>query len=230
MSPFPESDDRAARAFERVGYDKLADKLYVYATYTMRLASIGARRAGEVEALDLVGTLCMKVLEGRIVWALPEDASEEEIVGYACRKMYGMLSTLRRRGARTSGGDAVDDLADDAPDAFSMLLTQRGIADLTRALDGDGEASAYLQGMLGGDKRAEIAAALGCTVEHADVVHKRIMRCAAALHERDEDTCEDEPPSSGPRGHDDELPTAQERHRAPPEPPRRALRAAGRRR
>jgi hypothetical protein len=225
----PESDERAARAFARVGYEKMQARLYLYATCVLHLAAVDARRAGLYEALELVDMLFLRVLEGTVAWALAEDATEEEITRYACVKLFGMLSTLRRGSARTFGGDAVDELADDAPDALTLLLMHRGVTDVKRALSGDAEAWAYIQGMLEGGKRAQIAAELGCTAEHGKVIRKRIMRCAAALHAMN-DNGEDEPPSSDPRRSHDELPTAQERHRALHEPPRGALRAGGRRR
>jgi hypothetical protein len=224
----PEPDDRPARAFARVGYKTMVAKLYAYATCVLRLAAIDAGRAGRVEALDLVHTLVMNILSGTMVWALPEHATEEEIIRYACSKLYGLLSNLRKRDARMSGGDALDERADGAPDALAQLLTHRAIADAMRALERDPEATAYLRGMLAGKTRAQIIIDLGCDAEHADVVRKRIMRCAATLHAMNDDS-EDGPPSSGPRGHDDELPTAEGRHRAPPEPHRGALRAGRRR-
>jgi DNA-directed RNA polymerase specialized sigma24 family protein len=224
-----EPDDRAARAFARVGYKTMVAKLYGYATCVLRLAAIDAARAGRVEALDLVHTLVVNILSGTVVWVLPEHATDEEIVGYACTKLYGMLSNLRKHDARTSGGDALDQLADGAPDPLATLLTRHSIAELLRAVGDDAEATAHLRGVLEGKPRAQIAAQLGCSVEHATALRKRIMRGVAALNASMNDNGEDEPPSSGPRGHDDELPTAEERHRAPPEPPRGALRAGRRR-
>jgi DNA-directed RNA polymerase specialized sigma24 family protein len=225
----PEPDDRAARACARVGYKTMVAKLYAYATCVLHLAAIDAASAGRVEALDLVHTLVVNILFGKVVWALPEHATEEEIVRYACTKLYGMLSNLRKHDARTSGGDALDHWADDAPDALANLIARGSIADLLRALGDDPEAAAHLRGALEGQTRAQIAAQLGCSVEHATALRKRIMRGVAALKASMNDNSEDGPPSSGPRGHDDELPTAEERHRAPPEPPRGALRAGRRR-
>ncbi len=121
-------DDSTARAFVRVGFPKLVEKLYRYATGTLRLAAIDAERADMIEAVDLVNTLMEKSLSGAVTWDLPEHASDDEVVGYACRKLYGMRSTLRRRAALTVGDedDAIDGLADEAPDALSLLAAQEG--------------------------------------------------------------------------------------------------------
>jgi hypothetical protein len=191
-------DYRAARAFARVGLERLLAKLYLYATGTLHLAPIGAERAGVVEAADVVNTLVEQGLGGTLGWSLPEHATEEQIVGLACMKLRGMRWTLRRQAARTLGDDALDERADPSPDALARLMVERGLADMARAFEHDAEASAYLREMLEGKNRGEIMAELGYTAEHADVVRKRILRGIAALHAGTNDDGEAEPPS--PRG------------------------------
>ena len=222
-------DDRTARAFVRVGFPKLLAKLHRYATGTLRLAAMDADRAGVVEAVDLVNTLVAKGLDGTLIWTLAEHATDDEIVGYACRKLYGMRSTLRRKAALTlcDDGDTPDVQADEAPSALDLLVAQGAIAEVVRAFEHDAEASAHLERMLAGAKRADIVDDLGCTPEHADVVRKRILRGIAALCARMNDEREDEPPSSGPRGRTHEPQATEERQGAPPEPHRGAGRARG---
>jgi hypothetical protein len=226
----PGSSDGAARAFARVGWTRLLARLHRYATGTLRLAALEDGRADTVEAVDVVNTLVERGLSGSLAWTLPEHASDDEIVRYACSKLYGMRSTLRRQAAWNVGDDdALNALADEGPDAFALLLEQRGIAELRRAFGPDAEASAHLERMLEGSKRAEIAAELGCSVEHADLVRRRILRRIAALRADTNDQREDEPPSSGPRGTYHEPQATQERRGAAPEPHRGAG-GAGRRR
>jgi hypothetical protein len=215
--------DSAARAFARVGFPSLLKKLYRYATGTLRLAAVDAESAGVVETVDLVNTLMEKSLSGTLIWTLPENATDEEIVASACNKLYGMRSTLRRKAALTPGDDdALDELADEAPDALELLVARGAIEDAARALEHDAEASAHLREMLEGKKRAEIVRKFGCSAEHADVVRKRIMRGIAALGAGMNDESEDGPPSSGPRGSYHEPQATEERQGAPPEPHRGA--------
>jgi hypothetical protein len=223
--------DSAARAFARVGFSKLLGKLHRYATGTLHLAAIDAESADVVEAVDLVHTLVVKTLDGKLAWTLPESATDEEVVGYACKKLYGMRSTLRRKAGLTVcyDDDALDERVDEAaPDAQERLVEQSGIAAVVRAFAHDAEASAHIRMMLAGKKRAEIAEELGCTPERVDVVHKRILRGVAALSARMNHESEDEPPSSGSRG-TDHAQTTQERQGAAPEPHRGAGRAGRRR-
>jgi hypothetical protein len=179
--PMPfKPDHSAARAFARVGWAKLVAKLHGYATGSLRLAAVGAEHAGVFEASDLVNTLVEQSLDGTLGWTLPGHATEEEIVGLACMKLSGMRWTLRRRAARELGDDALDERVDPSPDALARLMAQRGLADLARVFQQDAEASAYVRGMLAGNKREEIMAELGLTAERADVVRKRILRGLAA--------------------------------------------------
>jgi hypothetical protein len=178
------SEYSAARAFARVGLERLLAKLYLYATGTLHLAAIGAERGGVVEAGDVVNTLIEKGFSGTLAWTLPEDATEEQIVGLACMKLRGMHWTLRRQAARTLGDDALDERADPSPDALARLMVERGLADLAGAVQHDAEATAYLRGMLAGETRAEIADELGWTADRAKVVRKRILRGVAALSAR----------------------------------------------
>ena len=219
-----------ARAFVRVGWASFVEKLHRYATATLRLAAIDAERAGVVEAVDLVNTLVERGLSGTLSWDLPEHATEVEIIGYACTKLYGMRSTLRRKDAFTVGGDeAIEERADEAPDALELLAEQRGIAEVLRAFEHDPEALAHVREMLAGSKRAEIVEELGCTADRADAVRKRIIRGIEALCARMNDQSEDEPPSSGPRGSYHEPQATEERQGAAPEPHRGAGRAGRRR-
>ena len=68
---------------------------------------------------------------------LPESATDDEIVGYACRKLYGMRSTLRRKSAFTlrDDDDALDEHADGAADALEQLIEQRSIAEVVQAFE-----------------------------------------------------------------------------------------------
>jgi hypothetical protein len=68
------SNDSAARAFARVGWTKLSLRLYRYATTTLGLAALGAKRAGVFEAADLVNTLFLWALSGRLAWPFEHDA------------------------------------------------------------------------------------------------------------------------------------------------------------
>jgi len=223
------SDDSAARAFARVGFPKFLAKLYRYATGTLRLAAIGAESADVVEAVDLVNALVEKGLDGRLDWALPEHATDDEVVGYGCTKLYGMRANLRRDAARFVCDDALDALADEAPDALARLQEQRGIAEVLRAFEHDAETSAHVREMLAGKTRTEIASALGCAPAHADVVRRRILRGMAALRTRMNEDSEDGPPSSGPRGIYHEPQATEERQGAAREPLRGAGGARGRR-
>src|SRR5690242_9236844 len=113
-------DDSTARAFVRVGFPRLLARLYRYATGTLRLAAIDADHAGDVEAVDLVHTLVEKGLSGTLTWTLPEHATDDEVVGYACSKLYGLRSTLRRKAdlTRRDDDDALEERADEAPGAL----------------------------------------------------------------------------------------------------------------
>jgi hypothetical protein len=212
-----------------VGVPNLLTKLYRYATVTLHLAAIGADRADVVEAIDLVNTLVTKGLDRRLLWTLDDDASDDAVVAYACKKLYGMRSTLRRKAALRDDLDAVEEQVDEGPDALELCIDRRGIAEALRAFEHDAEASAYLQEMLAGRTQPEIARELGYTPTHAETVHKRVTRGIAALRARMDTQSEDEPPSSGPRGTTHDLQATEERQAAPPEPHRGAG-GAGRRR
>jgi len=213
-----------------VGLPKLLQRLYRYATGTLHLARIDAERAGSIEAFDLIQALYEKGLSGELTWDLPDDATDDEIIGAACLKMYGMRSTLLRKTALTIGDDeALDEQADPAPDALALLIERGAIEDLMRALEHDAEASAHAARMFESWTRAEIEADLGCDRPRSDAVHKRIMRVAATLCATMRDESEDEPPSSGPRGTNHAPQAAEERQGEAPEPHRGAGRAHGRR-
>ena len=218
------SDDSMARAFVRVGWTKLLSKLHRYATGTLRTAAIDADRADVIEAVDLVNTLVMKGLDGTLDWSLPEHATDEQIIGYACTKLYGMRSTLRRKSAfmLRDDGDAIEEHADAGPSALELLAAQGEIAEVLRAFEHDAEASIHIKLMLEGKTRAEIVEELGCTRERANVVRKRITRGIAALCAGNNES-EDEPPSSGSRGIYHESQTTQERQGAHAEPRRGAV-------
>jgi hypothetical protein len=191
---------RAARALARVGWPKVWARLLRYATSVLRLAAMDAESAGVVEAGDLVGALFEKSLDGTLAWTLQERATDDEIVAYACTKLFGMRSTLRRKAARTVCDDALDERPDPGPDALARLMVKRGVVDLERVFERDGEASAYLREMLDGETRPEIVRTLGWPVARAKVVRWRIVRRTQALYAETNDDREDEPPSSGPRG------------------------------
>jgi hypothetical protein len=195
IHPTPsEPDYSAARAFARVGWPKVWARLLRYATGTLGLAAIGARRAGVVDAADFASTLVVWALGGTLAWSLPEDATDERILRYACTKLYGMRSTLRRQAARTSPDDAIDERPDPGPDVLARLMKERRLGDLERFLEGDAEASAYLDGMLANETRAEIARRLGWPVRRAQVVRVRLLRRLAAHAQRTNDDGEDRPP------------------------------------
>ena len=231
----PGQDASAARAFLRVGFPSLLPKLHRYATATLHLADMDDERAGVVEAFDLVHTLVAKALEGTLTWTLSEDATEDQIVGHACKRLYWMRSTLRIKAALTACDDdaldALDALPDEGPGPLELLVEHRGRADVVRAFEQDAEASAYVREMLAGKTRAEIVDALCSSDKHADVVRKRIIRKLTALCARmnDESESEAEPPSSGPQGSYHAPQATEERQGAPPEPHRGAG-GAGRRR
>jgi hypothetical protein len=212
-----------------VGWTNVWTRLHRYATATLRLAAIGAERADVVEAGDLVNTLVEKGLDGSLSWTLPEHASNEEIIGYACAKLHGMRSNLRRDASRAVYDDAIDERPDEGPDALALLSERRRIATVIEAFAHDVEASSVIRMMLGGMKRAEIMMELRISAEHADVVRKRIARGIAALDAGMDKDDGDEPPSSGPRGRHHDPQATEERQGAPPEPHRGAG-GAGRRR
>ena len=143
-------DDSTARSFVRLGVPRLLARLYRYATSTLRLAAIDADHADGVEAVDLVHTLVEKGLSGTLTWTLPEDATDEEVVGYACSKLYGLRSTLRRKADLTGrdDDDALEERADQAPGALDQLVAHRMRVDIEQAFAHDAEASAYLGRML----------------------------------------------------------------------------------
>jgi len=98
------SDHAAARAFERVGWDELRKRLYEYATGTLHLAAIDAKKKGRVEATDAVNTLAERALDGSLPWTLPEDAPPKEIIRQACMKLRSGCSARYRHDARSVGG------------------------------------------------------------------------------------------------------------------------------
>jgi hypothetical protein len=223
------SDDRAARAFARVGWTKLLAELYRYARDTLRLAAIDAERKGLVEAMEVVNILAEASLGGTLPWDQPEDATGEQIIGLACKKLDGVCWTLYRRAARTCYDDALEERPDLGKDALARLIEERGLSDLESALRHDADATVYLEEMLAGRKRAQIASRLGWDAQRAKVVRNRIVRRVRALYAAtNDDNSEDEPPSSGPRG-SCHVQTTEERPRTHPEPHRGAL-GAGRRR
>ena len=194
----PEPNYTAARAFARIGWPKVWARLYLYATSTLRLAAIDAESAGVVEAADVVITLLVTSLDGALGWTLPEDATEEQILGLACAKLSGMRWTLQRQAARTvSYDDALEEREDPGPDALARLVAKRGFADLERLFEHDAEGWAYFAEMLDGKTCPAIASTLGCTLEQGDTVRRRVVRRTAALCRTMNDDSEDEPPSSG---------------------------------
>jgi hypothetical protein len=116
-----------------------------------------------------------------------------------------MRSTLRRRAARTSPDDGLDERPDPRPNALARLIDERGLVEVERALEDDAEASAYLDGMLANETRREIARRLGWSVKRAQVVRVRLLRCIAAHARKANDDGRDEPtraldgPRSAPR-------------------------------
>jgi hypothetical protein len=198
-SSSPGPDYTAARAFARIGWPKVWARLSLYATGTLRFAAIDAESAGVVEAADLVSTLLVTSLDGMLGWTLPEDATEEQILGLACAKLHGMRRTLQRQAARTGHyDDALDERPDPGPDALARLMRERGIVDMERLFEHDAEASVYLGEMLEGEARAEIMCKLGWPLRRANTAYKRIVRGIAAHARRINDDSEDAPPSSGP--------------------------------
>jgi hypothetical protein len=188
-------NDSAARALARVGWTKVWRRLYRYATTTLGFAAIDAKRAGVVEAADLVNTLLVLALLGRLDWNLPEHATEVQIIHAACTKLYGMRSNLRRNAAWTVHDDALDERPDPCADALARLMEARGLAALERLFEHDAEASAHLEEMLDRKTRQEIAEKLGCTLLRVDTVRKRIVRAIAAYARSANDDSEDAGPA-----------------------------------
>jgi hypothetical protein len=182
-----------------VGAKRLERELCEHATGPLHMPRAGARRQGVIEAKELVSILFLMAWAGTLVWTPPEDAPDHDVIRYACSKLRGILSTLRRWAARTVCDDTLAEHADLSPDVLAMLIVCRAFEDLDQALEDDADASAYLPLMREGHERRKIVALLGWTAEHAKVVHERIMRRAAALYRANDNENEDvqaEPPSS----------------------------------
>ena len=211
----------AAKTFRRWCVPSVMRKLYRHATTALRLAPIDAEVAGRFEAVDLVDTMFMKGLDGMLRFDLPGDATEERVVRYLCGKLRTTRSTFFQQYARTPHDDRLDELLDETPDALERLSGLRLAEDRRRAFEHDAEASAFLEQLPENDTRADIAKALGWTVQRVKVVRNRIARTLAAREAAMNDNGEDEPQSSSPRG-DHHVPTAEERRGAPPEPHRGA--------
>jgi hypothetical protein len=170
----------------------------------------------------------VKSLAGEMTWDLPADASNEQIVSYACSKLYGMRSTLRRRADVARRDDAPDERPDEGPDPGEQIEEHEVVAAALRAFEHDAEGLIYVRRTLAGDTRAEIVAALGPGSQDVQFVRRRVIRRLAALRAKMNTEREDGPPSSGPRGSYHALQTPEERQGATPQPDRRAGRARGR--
>jgi len=92
-------------------------------------------------------------------------------------------ATLHKASPREAAAKAVSD----ASDAFALVEVRRGVDELMQALEHDPEARAHAEKTLEDKQRAEIAAELGCTVEHVDAVRRRVDRAVAALAGRMKD-------------------------------------------
>jgi hypothetical protein len=199
-------------------------KLHHHATTKLGLAPRDAKVAGRYEAVDVVNAMFEAGLSGRLVFDLPEDATEERVVRYLCGKLRTMRSTYHHPYARTLHDEALHELLDETPDAVERLSGFRLAAAFRRAFEHDAEASAFLEVLAEppeDDTRAGIAKALGWTVQRVKAVRNRIARTLAAREPTMNDNGEDEPQSSIPRG-DDHAQTPEERRGAPHEPHRRA--------
>jgi hypothetical protein len=191
-------DDSPRRAFARVGWEDFSRRTGSYAVGTLHLAPLDADQAGVVEAADLVNTLVELALAGNLIWNLPEDATGDCIIRYACEKLRGLCANWNRHAAFSVADDTLDERAHEGPDALSLLVEQQGLRDLLQAFARDSEAQAHVAMMLEGKVRTEIAEELGCTASRADAVRKRIFRGTAAISRAMNDEGEDEPPPSAP--------------------------------
>jgi hypothetical protein len=222
----PGSDDSAARAFARVGWVKLWPRLHDYAADRLGLAPIDAGEAGVIEAADLVDTLCEAGLAGELGWALRANATDDEVVAYACSKLRGMCSNLRKSAAAADhlGDDALSELQDDAAGALEILLARSVVDEVRRTFSPDAEASAYIARVLEGHERAAIKEQLGWDERHVEVVRRRIVRGLEGLRAERNDNREDRPSGTVLRGDCHDPQTPQERPRTAGEPRRGALR------
>lgn len=93
------SEGGTTRASHRLCSPRVLQRLYRYATGSLRLAAIDADHAGLFEAGDVVNALLEQALQGTLRWTLDERATDDELVAYACAKLNGRRSTLRRKAA-----------------------------------------------------------------------------------------------------------------------------------
>jgi hypothetical protein len=218
-------DGNAARAFARVGWEPLLERLLRYTTCTLRYAAIDAETCGVVEATDLVNTLCARGLAGEIEWKLPPAATSDEVVGYLCKKLKGMRSNLRQHDAvaASDGDEGLRDVADDAPDALESAVWRSHLYARRSAIVEDPEAlrllAAYCEGHT---ERKEAAEHLGWPERKVKTVRLRMMRRFKAKGYETTEESEAEPPRSGPPWSHHEPQATEERQGTPRKPARGA--------
>lgn len=226
-------DGKAAQAMEDVGWES---SLMVLTRYACSLGYTGpdAPTGGVVEAMDLVQSLYVRVLAGELAWKLPPDATKKRILGHMCRRLRGMRSDQYRHDeiAPSAGVEELADLVDDdVSDPEEAAVWTSHLENAQSALEEDDEALQLFDACTKGYVEPQEAADyLAWTVLQVRRVRARMMRLFRNEGLATTTDREDEPPSSGPRGGQDESQATEERQGALREPARGAQHPRRRRR
>jgi hypothetical protein len=225
-------DGKAAQAMEYVGWEVSLQRLTRYAC-SLGYTGPDAPTGGVVEAMDLVQTLCERALAGELVWKLPPDATKKRILGHMCRRLRGMRSHQRQHDevAPSAGEEELAELIDDTSDPEEAAVWTSHLENAQSALEGDDETLQLLDAFTKGYAEPQEAADhLAWSVPQVRRVRARMMRRFRDESLETTTDREDEPPSSGPRGGQDESQATQERQGALREPDRSAQHPRRRRR
>jgi hypothetical protein len=215
---------RAAQAIARVGWRAAFQRLVRYAC-VLGYAAPDADTRGVEDAADRVQTLFVRALAGELTWKLPPDATDDRIVGHFCKRLEGMRSNQRQHDAIACpvGDEVLADRPDEDADPEEAASWTRALSARQEALQGDTEAlkllAAYIAGYV---QRKDAADHLGWNEREVKTVRMRMMRCFRDKGFATITESEDEPPSSGPQGSEDEPQAPEERQGAPREPARSA--------
>ena len=180
-------------------------------------------RPSVLEAHELVNEAVEGCLSGERRFALPPDATEDDLAAYLCMTMRSIAINHRTSAAVAlrAGGEALDQQQDEHPSASRRFAEAALLLRIEQIFEGDEEALRVCHAFADDEGQAEIAASLGWTVEHLKVVRRRMSRRLAQQRITLNDDSELAPPGpTSPWSHHETLQAAGPGRRAPGQPDR----------
>jgi hypothetical protein len=152
----------AARRLRRVGWGETEDR---------------ASARGQVE--DVIDETTQRCLDGRVAW---DDTIP--FVQLFCRAMRDSVSIERKREKRRGAQPLSDIPEPPAPSSRrdELIAYRQTIQMIRLAIAGDAEVADYFEACLRVEKRADVAKALGWSVDRAKLVKTKLNRRLAAAN------------------------------------------------